>query len=82
MTTTTVDVLSIRSPAMPRGSRVAAALFTRALAWMVTPAAKRAASRAEEAAEVRSMAGRMQHTDPGFAADLFAAAARHEGLDD
>jgi hypothetical protein len=24
----------------------------------------------------------LQYTDPGFASDLFAAASRHEGLDD
>jgi hypothetical protein len=39
-------------------------------------------SRAAEAAEVRALAQRWQKTDPGFAADLYAAAARHEGLDD
>lgn len=37
-----------------------------------------ALSRAQEAAEVREMARRLQATDPGFAADLYAAADRHE----
>lgn len=39
-------------------------------------------SRGAEAAEVRAMAQHWERTDPGFAADLYAAAARHEGLDD
>lgn len=78
MTTTTV--LSVRTPAMPRGARVAASLFTSALNWFARPAAKRKLSRAEEAASVREMAYSVQRTDPGFAADLFAAASRHESL--
>lgn len=32
----------------------------------------------EEAQQVRNMADRFVRTDPGFAADLFAAADRHE----
>ncbi len=35
---------------------------------------------AREAQAVRDMANTYTRTDPGFAADLFAAAARHEGL--
>ena len=35
---------------------------------------------AREAQAVRDMANTYTNTDPGFAADLFAAAARHEGL--
>lgn len=34
----------------------------------------------QEANRVREMAFRLQRTDPGFAADLFAAADRHERL--
>ena len=41
-------------------------------------AAGRSVDRAEAAAEVRAMAMSYLKTDPGFAADLFAAAARHE----
>jgi hypothetical protein len=48
---------------------------------LVTTTAK-VRSRASEAAEVRALAQRWQKTDPGFASDLYAAAARHEGLDD
>jgi hypothetical protein len=33
---------------------------------------------AEDAEAVRAYASRIQHTDPGFAADLFAAADRYE----
>lgn len=36
-------------------------------------------SPAAEAQHVRRLAGRYRNTDPGFAADLYAAAARHEG---
>jgi thymidylate synthase ThyX len=35
---------------------------------------------AYEAQRVRALAQRYSQTDPGFAADLYAAAARHEGL--
>ena len=35
---------------------------------------------AREAQEVRKLAYAHSRTDPGFAADLYAAAARHEGL--
>ena len=33
-----------------------------------------------EAQKVRNLAYTYSKTDPGFAADLYAAAARHEGL--
>ena len=78
--TTTFDVVGVRRPAMPRGAAIAAALYTGIARWLRTPAYK--LTRGEEAAEVREMAYQMQDTDPGFAADLFAAAARHESLDD
>lgn len=39
-----------------------------------------ARSRAEEARQVREMARHLQHRDPGVAADLFAAADRHETI--
>ena len=82
MTSTTVEVLSVRSPAMPRGARVAAYLFTGFPRWISSPAKPRQLTRAEEAADVRKLAYEMQATDPGFANDLFAAAARHESLGD
>lgn len=37
--------------------------------------------RVAEAAEVRAMAQGYRNSDPGFAADLFAAADRHERID-
>jgi len=80
--TTTVQVLSVRSPAMPRGSRVASNLFLRALAWLGSKPTPRARTRTEEATEVRELAYRVRNTDPGFSADLFAAAARHESKGD
>jgi len=82
MTTTTIEVLTTRTPAMPRGARVAADLVARFAGWLKIPTAPRAVSRSQQAASVREMAYRVQHTDPGFAADLFAAAARHEALED
>lgn len=77
MSHSTVSVLHIATPAMPRGSALAAALFTAAAnLFRRTPAA--APTRAQEAASVRELARSLQFTDPGFAADLYAAADRHE----
>jgi hypothetical protein len=44
--------------------------------WGSKPAQPQSAS--EEADEVRALARSVAETDPGFASDLFAAAARHE----
>lgn len=51
-------------------------------AMLRAPAVARSASEsaALEAQKVRSLAYSYSRTDPGFAADLYAAAARHEGL--
>lgn len=78
-TITTRDYVLSQSFPQPRGGRVAAELFTRFFRWLSRPAAPQQRTRAEEASYVRDLAYRMQNTDPGFAADLFAAAARHEG---
>jgi hypothetical protein len=67
------------SPVLPR---VASALVGRLSRWMSQPSDRKSGSRADDAAAVRAMAYSVQRTDPGFAADLYAAAARHEGLDD
>ena len=76
----TVQVLRVNTPAMPRGSALFAALYSLVdAAFRRRPAA--APTRAEEAAAVREMARGLQHTDPGFASDLYAAAARHEALE-
>jgi hypothetical protein len=79
---TTTAVLRAGQVAAPRGARVAAGLFTRLLGWAARPVTAQKPSRAAEAADVREMAYRVLRTDPGFAADLFAAADRHEGQDD
>lgn len=68
----------------PRGARVAADVFTAGLRlvhglWHASSAQRALRNRAHEAAEVREMARKWEHSDPGFAADLYAAAARHEG---
>lgn len=42
------------------------------------PADAAAAKAARELAEVRALADRYRRSDPGFASDLYAAAARHE----
>ena len=48
---------------------------------LLTPAARSATEAAAlEAQKVRTLAYSYSKTDPGFAADLYAAAARHEGL--
>jgi hypothetical protein len=83
MTTITVQVP--RSPAIPRGAVWAASAFA-ALWSLLTVAArmapKREPTRAEEAEVVRQLAIRLQATEPSFAADLFAAAARHESVEE
>lgn len=70
-------------PAMPRGSRYAAAAFI--ALWRVSAAiarrvAPRAKSPGQEAQEVRELAWSYRQSDPAFAADLAAAADRHEQL--
>ncbi|MFT3818784.1 MAG: hypothetical protein QM750_14285 [Rubrivivax sp.] len=75
---TTVDTLHVPTPAMPRGSAIAAALY-QALASLFNRPPSRA-KLLKEAAAVRELAYRMQDSDPGFAADLRAAADRHELL--
>jgi len=45
-----------------------------------TPRLSAAESASLEAQKVRDLAHSYSKTDPGFAADLYAAAARHEGL--
>ena len=76
------NAVPARRPSAPLGARIAADLFSRFTHWISAPAAPRKLSRAQEAAEVREMAYQVQYTDPGFASDLFGAAARHEALDD
>ena len=69
---------------LPLGARPLGELFKaagRLLAGLFTgPAKSVARNQADEAEEVRALARTWEKTDPGFAADLYAAAARHEGL--
>lgn len=80
---TTITVNSPERVSMPLGATVAAGLFLRVLSWFATAKAQRShtldeASRVGEAARVRRMAQEVMIDDPRFAADLFAAADRHE----
>lgn len=64
---------------LPRGARAAAELFLatgRLLAGLMTHRAQR--SDEMSADDVRRLAMSVQSSDPGFAADLMAALARHE----
>ena len=78
MSTTTFDVLHIDTPAMPRGASIAAQLFARLAGWATGRPVVARGDRHEEANAVRRLAFKVQNTDPGFAADLYAAADRHE----
>lgn len=77
---TTFEVLHVETPATPRGATLVGLLYTAFAALFRRAAAT--PSRAEEAAAVRELAHRVANTDPAFAADLYAAACRHESLDD
>ena len=68
-------------PALPRFARALAEVAhagARLLATAWSATADTPASIAADADRVRAMAGAWEKTDPGFAADLYAAAARHE----
>ena len=83
MTTIHLQVAPRVGPAIPRGSRYAALAFIvlwRALADLGRSAKPRGKSPAQEAQDVRELAWSYRETDPGFAADLAAAADRHEQL--
>jgi len=81
MTTVTIHTpVAVRTP---RAAAWAALLFTGLLNWFESSAAKRqerrqAVDRGAEAASVREYANRFASHDPRFAADLMAAADRHE----
>lgn len=78
--------ITVNTPARvaaPHGASLAAALFTRALGWFQSRHQQRLSehgvnTRASEAARVRRFAEQVMNDDPRFAADLFAAADRHE----
>ena len=79
----TITVIAPIKIAAPRGAAVAATWFVAFLGWLEKVADKREQSRQlvgriEEAARVRSYAQQLMAHDPRYAADLFAAADRHE----
>lgn len=80
MSTQTLKFYAADRAAPVRGVRIASKLFVAAWQGVASlfAVAPRALTRAQEAAEVREMARRLQATDPGFASDLIAAADRHE----
>ena len=83
MSTIHLQVAPRVGPVNPRGSRLAAAMFIalwRAIERLGQRAPPRAKSPTQEAQEVRDMAWEYQRTDPRFAAELYAAADRHERL--
>lgn len=82
---TTVTVHTPVAVGTPRAALLAANLFSAFLGWFERSADVRAerrevADRAAEAAAVREYAHRFASHDPRFAADLMAAADRHERL--
>ena len=83
MTTIRIQVAPRVGPSMPRGSRYAAAVFIallRSVAALGRNAPPQARTAAQQVQEVRELAWSYRQTDPGFAADLAAAADHHERL--
>jgi hypothetical protein len=62
------------APAAPLWQRLASALA----GLQLRRPASAAQAAARDAAAVRALADRYRHSDPGFASDLYAAAARYE----
>ena len=80
---TTITVTSPAVVVAPRGAAWAADFAARALSFLGALIDRRAetvqrSTRAAEAAAVRRMADDVRTLDPRFAADLYAAADRHE----
>lgn len=80
---TTITVHAPEQVAEPRGARIAAALAVRVLAWFEKVGRERAEralrqQRLADGAWVRGYAQKWRASDPGFAADLQAAADRHD----
>jgi hypothetical protein len=80
---TTITILRPAKVQAPRAAAWAARAFLTLLAWFEKSADQRAQralviTRASEAAAVRAYADEVQALDPRFAADLRAAADRHE----
>lgn len=82
---TTITVLAPQNVRTPRVTRLAATVFLGVLRTIERAAAGRAESRLQssrirEAAAVREYARTFQNHDPRFAADLLAAADRHDSV--
>ena len=80
---TTITVLRPVFVPQPRAAAWAARAFVQLLSWFESSAEhralrRRARGRAAEAAAVRAYAHEMEFRDPRFAADLRAAADRHQ----
>ena len=83
MTTVRLYAAPLAAPLDPRGARAGAARFValyRLLAGLFRAATARQRERLPDVQAVRDLARRHQASDPGFAADLLAAADRHEVL--
>ena len=83
MNTTTLHLKVQRSRFSHHALATLAAMAPAAIrSWFTsTPLVLTAADKASrEAQKVRDLAYSYSKTDPGFASDLYAAAARHEGL--
>ena len=81
MSTIHLQVASRVTPDNPWGARAAAAVFValwRLVVGLFRAAPARPQSVEEEARAVREMAWQYRKVDPRFAADLMAAADRHE----
>jgi hypothetical protein len=78
MSTMTLSSVVSSLPRAPRGAQLVAMAYD-ALERLVRGIEARRAERARavEAEQVRRFARSLQDSDPGFAADLFAAADRH-----
>jgi len=76
-----VEVVHVDTPATPRIATLIDLLFT-AFAGLFERTPPAAPTRVQEAAAVRELAQSLMATDPNFAADLYAAACRHESLDE
>lgn len=81
--TTTITVLRPAAVQSPRAAAWAARAFVQLLAWFESTAdhraqRHRAIARATDVAALRTYARQMETQDPRFAADLRAAADRHE----
>lgn len=76
------EVRAYPHPAVPRGAELVDLVVSALRALLASLTVSHRPSRAKEAAAVRELAMSLQNSDPSFAADLMAAAMRHEGLDD